>query len=87
MHSFNPLNTQLNPICQLLALLGAQHILHVSGVRVKQGSFIFSLWFVSPTTLREDWKFKGNMGVLFGLCVHPAGLIDQAFKLYSESKS
>jgi hypothetical protein len=31
---FNPLNTELNPICHLLALLGAHHILHVSGLRV-----------------------------------------------------
>jgi len=30
-----PLNTKLNPICHLLALLGAHHILHVSRVRVK----------------------------------------------------
>jgi len=29
------LNAELNPICHLLALLGAHHILHVSGVRVK----------------------------------------------------
>jgi len=32
--SFNPLNAKLNPICHLLALLGAHHIFHVSGVRV-----------------------------------------------------
>jgi hypothetical protein len=31
----NPLNTELNPICLLLALLGAHHILHVSRIRVK----------------------------------------------------
>jgi len=31
----NPLNAELNPICHLLASLGAQHILHVSGLRVK----------------------------------------------------
>jgi len=31
----NPLNAELNPICHLLALLGAHHILHVSRVRVK----------------------------------------------------
>jgi len=31
----NPLNTELNPICHLLALLGAHHIFHVSGLRVK----------------------------------------------------
>jgi len=27
---FNPLNAELNPICPLLALFGAHHILHVS---------------------------------------------------------
>jgi hypothetical protein len=32
---FNPLNAELNPICHLLALLGAYHILHVSRIRVK----------------------------------------------------
>ena len=31
----NPLNPELNPICYLLALLGAQHFLHVSRIRVK----------------------------------------------------
>ena len=31
---FNPLNAKLNPICHLLALLGAHHIFHVSGLRV-----------------------------------------------------
>jgi len=34
-HSFNPLNAELNPICYLLALLGAHHFLHVSRIRVK----------------------------------------------------
>jgi len=31
----NPLNAELNPICHLLSLLGANHILNVSGLRVK----------------------------------------------------
>jgi len=31
---FNPLNSELNPISHLLALLGAHHIFHVSGLRV-----------------------------------------------------
>jgi hypothetical protein len=30
----NPLNAELNPICHLLVLLGAHHILHVSRIRV-----------------------------------------------------
>ena len=28
---FKPLNAELNPICHLLALLGAHYIFHVSG--------------------------------------------------------
>ena len=32
---FNPLNSELNPICHLLTLLGSHHIFHVSGIRVK----------------------------------------------------
>ena len=31
----NPLNAELNPICYLLALLGAHHFLHVNRIRVK----------------------------------------------------
>ena len=33
--SVNPLNAELNPLCYLLALLGAHHFLHVSRTRVK----------------------------------------------------
>jgi hypothetical protein len=31
---FNPSNAELSPICHLLALLGAHHILHVSRISV-----------------------------------------------------
>jgi hypothetical protein len=31
----NPLNAELNPICHLLGLLGAHHILHISRIKVK----------------------------------------------------
>ena len=31
----NPLNAELNPICHLLALLGAHHIFHASRISVK----------------------------------------------------
>ena len=33
--TFNPLNPELNPICYLLALLGAHHFLQVSRISVK----------------------------------------------------
>jgi len=32
----NPINAELNPICHLLALVRAHHILHVSMIRVKK---------------------------------------------------
>ena len=35
----NPLSPELNPICYLLALLGAHHFLHVSRIRVKLLNF------------------------------------------------
>ena len=36
----NPLNTELNPIRHLLALVGAHHIVHVSGIRVKLSNLL-----------------------------------------------
>jgi hypothetical protein len=33
---FNPSNPELNPICYLLALLGAHHFLYISRIRVNQ---------------------------------------------------
>ena len=36
----NHLNAELNPICYLLALLGAHHFLHVSRIRVKYKTWI-----------------------------------------------
>ena len=42
--SVNPLNTELNPIRHLLALVGARHIVHVSRIRVKVYSSLSSRW-------------------------------------------
>ena len=39
----NPLNTELNATCHLLAVLGAHHILHVSRIRVIPGTEYFGL--------------------------------------------
>ena len=36
--AFKGLNAELNPICHLLVLLGAHHILHFSRIRVKYAS-------------------------------------------------
>ena len=39
MKEINPLNPELNPICYLLALLGAHHFLHISRIRVRLLTF------------------------------------------------
>ena len=44
--TFNPLNPELNPICYLLALLGAHHFLHVSRIRVKLLTFRLLMSYV-----------------------------------------
>jgi hypothetical protein len=40
---FNPLNAKLNPICHLMALLGAHYIFHVSRLRVKEYDIVETL--------------------------------------------
>jgi len=59
---FNPLNAELNPICHLLALLGAHPILHVSRIRV---NFLYAV-----TATRWKFKFLGRERHLYsdGIC-------------------
>ena len=51
---FNPSNAKLNPICQLLALLGAHHILHVSRMRLNN-------W--RCTVLRVSSSKESSLGI------------------------
>ena len=46
---FNPLNAELNPICYLLALLGAHHFLHVSRIKVKLLTFRLLMSYIWST--------------------------------------
>jgi len=43
---FNALNPELNPICCLLALLGAHYLLHVNRIRVKSLTFRLLLSYI-----------------------------------------
>jgi hypothetical protein len=52
----NPLNAELNPICHQLALLGAHHIFHVSGLRVN-GDYTIGWLFKKPSSNRKDKQF------------------------------
>jgi len=55
---FNPLNAELNPICHLLEILGAHHILHVSKVRVKKGVFKIKLYTYNADFGKTKGKIK-----------------------------
>ena len=51
---FNHLNAELNPICHLLALLGAHHILQVSRLRVVElvpGKYIAPVFRVNKARI------------------------------------
>ena len=62
---FNPLNAELNPICHLLALVGAHHTLHVNRVRVK--SPLSTVWGFGKWQLdvTEGWveNFKKRVSL------------------------
>jgi hypothetical protein len=47
----NPLHAELNPICHLLALLAAHHILHVSSIGIKPFFLPDLLWFLTHKTV------------------------------------
>ena len=50
----NPLNAELNPICYLLALLGAHHFLHVSRIRVKSLTLRLLMSYMQGVTGGRD---------------------------------
>jgi len=50
----DPLNAELNPICHLPALLGAQRILHISRIRVK-------IFICSVTAVFVKLKCRRNL--------------------------
>jgi len=51
----NPLKAELNPICHLLALLGAHPILHVSRIRVNATSLQLYLRNDPAPIVQEIW--------------------------------
>jgi len=59
----NPLIAELNPICHLLALLGAHHILHVSRIRVNREFWRGNFFISNICKLRRNvWvTVKGNV--------------------------
>ena len=74
---FNPSNAELNPICHLLALLGAHHIFHVSGLRVKvKGKAVPLQVWSDPEASRKLWlpdfmTTAQNGGIVISLTHRP----------------
>ena len=63
---FNPLNAELNPICHLLALLGAHHFLHVSRIRVKSLTFrllMSYIYDISRLRVNSLWFYRWSVVV------------------------
>ena len=51
--NINPLNAELNPICYLLALLGAHHFLHVRRIRVKSLTLKLLMSYIYGTPILD----------------------------------
>ena len=47
-YEFNPLNAELNPICYLLALLGAHHFSSISAGERPQAAHLLRSWVLIP---------------------------------------
>ena len=85
----NPLNAKLNPTCHLLALLGAHHILHISGIRVKHGGV--DVFFRSAGGERSDlrprhrvmYKAGCALGLVCTLCTREKIVLLPRIELYS----
>ena len=57
---FNPLNAELKPICRLLALLGAHHILYVSRIRVNVNGFKLGVYSLQKAmVMLKHFTVKG----------------------------
>jgi len=63
----NPINAKLNPICPLLALFRAHHILHVSRIRVKNIFLLHSSkrLTVEVTTVENGERVTNNASYEF----------------------
>jgi hypothetical protein len=81
---FKPLNVQLNPICHLLALLGAHNILHISKIRVTQQEVSVQWWHVTSkktSICSNDVTVKHEKSIETACSFIPDTLISTVFNL------
>ena len=67
-YMINPLNAELNPICCLLALLGAHHFLHVSRIRVKSLTLRLLMSYIYGDLGFESHRGHGYLSVVSVVC-------------------
>ena len=69
---FNSVNTEINPICHLLALLGAHHILHVGRIRV-MWSVVIDIHICGRRSQGFDYLSKHVWDIIGHFCLkfHP----------------
>jgi hypothetical protein len=67
---FNHLNAKLNPICHLLALLGAHHILDVSRIRVNTGTGVSPVGFI-PSVLHTHLHLSTVKSCYYTCSINP----------------
>jgi len=68
---FKPLNSEINPICHLLALLGSHHVLHISWLRVKVRHFPCLCGMHNEGNAVDNAQFYSidhDSGYMFRLC-------------------
>jgi len=70
---FNPLNAELNPICHLLALLGAHHIFHVRELKVNVSCRRI------PTIWGPGWSWCSSNRITFPPRTHFLGHLSCSF--------
>ena len=76
IYMINPLNAELNPICYLLALLGAHHFLHVSRIRVKKTLVVIDgLWPYSCTFAKLLFAVPSYPSVFWLVGNFPSGIV------------
>src|SRR5215475_10106611 len=65
--NMNPLKPELNPICYLLALLGAHHFLHVSRIRVKLLTFRLLMSYIYGAPILDVSRSHNDAAQSVGL--------------------
>ena len=83
---FNILNTEINPFCHLLALLGTHHIFHVSRLRAYNNYQHWTLWNTFRLTKCPERRRIMHLSVTLKNSLNIASRLDFKLTVYLKSK-